>query len=135
MPLLDEIAAYIIANVPGHALGTTLFMGTMPDTPNVCTAIFEYGGPQPNDGFGNVGLRDETPGLQVNTRGNGYDYAASKARMDAIYKALPKIQGMILSGTKYRMVQPVQTPFPQPRDSTNRVIFTCNFYCEKEMSA
>jgi len=132
VPLLEEIVTYMAANAMG-TLEVNLFKGSMPDTPDVCTSVNDYGGAAPNHAFGVPGLFDEMPGIQVLAR--ALTRTAAAARIDLVYKGLPKIQGITLSGTLYRIVNAVQTPFKREVDSKNRVIYAVNFLAEKEMSA
>jgi hypothetical protein len=132
--LLDEVATYIAANVAGHTLGTNFFKGLLPDTPDLATAIYEYGGGPGNLGFGTPGLKDELSGLQVVTRGAAGDYTNPRARIEAVYKQLPRVQGTTLSGAYYRMIRPQQSPFIMEIDAANRKKFVCNFLVEKELS-
>ena len=54
MAFLPEIGTYLAANVTATTLtlGTNLFLGRLPDTPNTCGAIFETGGLTPAEIMG-----------------------------------------------------------------------------------
>jgi hypothetical protein len=133
--VIDELAAYVAANVAGHTLGTNFFKGLLPDTPDLATALYEYGGSPADLGFGTPGMKSENPSVQVVTRGAPGDYTTPRARIEAVYKQLARVQGQTLSGAYYRIIRPMQSPFPLEIDAANRKKFVVNFTIEKEMSA
>lgn len=132
MTVLSEIRAFLIAN--GFA-SATLFIGTMPDLPDACAALYEYGGGSPSKAFGFPGLRYEMPGVQIITRGIAWDYTGPRDQIEVAFKKLPTIQGATLSGTRYLMLRPQHSPYMLERDAKNRLRFTCSFLAEKELSA
>lgn len=133
--VIDELATYIAANVAGHTLAVNFFKGLLPDTPDLATALYEYGGSFGNLGFGVPGLKYESPAVQLVTRGAPGDYTTPRARIEALYKQLPRVQGQVLSGAYYLTIRPMQSPFPLEIDAANRKKFVVNFTIEKEMSA
>lgn len=140
--VLDEIAAHLAAAPDSvGTVGQTIHKGTLPEpepnqTVGTMVAVYEYGGGPPNGGFSNPGLRDEMPGVQVVVRGGTpRDYNTPRTVAETIYKKLAKVQATTLSGTRYRMIKPQQSPFLLERDGNGRVKIACNFMCEKEMSA
>ena len=131
--LRDEIAAYLATVSPSLGL---IKVGPLPATPDVCIAVGGYGGAPPTHGFGTLGIQYEEPGVQLLVRGAPHDSVEPEARAQRVYQAMAKIQGMTLSGTKYLMVRPQQSPFELKRDDQDtRVVFAANFLCEKEPSA
>lgn len=138
MSVLDEIGKYLEDEGVG-TVGTDLFLGFLPDTPAACVALQEYSASPPSPGFGVPGIQHETPGVQVLARGTPEDYDGPRAKAEAAYKALAKVQGQTLtsaaSSAAYLMVLAQQSPFVLDRDAEMRVIFAANFLCEKELSA
>jgi hypothetical protein len=134
--LLSEIGTFLAAQSGLGALGTTLFLGAMPASPDVCGALYEYGGLAPSNGFGVVGVQYEFPAVQVVFRGTKQDYATTRAKAETAYRALAGVQpDTLLSGTRYLQIRPQQAPFLMRRDDDDRVYFAANYVCEKELSA
>lgn len=130
MALLDDLGAYLGSQVASLTLGTNLFLGRMPDTPDTCVALYEYGGDVPLNVMGSDALPPvEQPRLQVLVRAAGY----SSARTLAL-ECWTEIEGILnesLSGTLYHRVAANQSPFPLERDSQDRVIWAQNFRVQK----
>lgn len=139
MAFLDEIAAQL-AGLSVGTIGTTLFIGMMPETPDVCAAVYETGGQAPTFNFGTTGLDLESPALQVICRGAKDDYTTPRATAKLAYEGLAKVEAETITTTGgtsafYHWIHPQQSPFLMQRDSNGRVYITCNFLCEKELSS
>jgi len=132
--ILPEIGAKLAALGLG-VVGTTIFLGSMPETPTACCAVIEYGGAPPEMGFGLAGVKYETPAIQVMFRGAEGSYAATRALAEAAYRGLCEVETTTLSGTFYHHIHPQQSPFSLKRDDSKRVYIACNFLAEKEPSA
>lgn len=140
MAMLNEIAAKLAALGVG-VVGTTIFIGAMPETPAACCALYEYGGQAPEMGFGTPGIAFETPAVQVVFRGEANDYAGPRALAETAYRGLTAVETATLSagagGTSafYHWIHAQQAPFLLRRDDSQRVYIAVNFYAEKELSA
>lgn len=134
MSVLNEIAAHLVAQGLG-TLNTDLFIGKLPNDPAACGAVFEYGGPPPEMGFGAAGVKHETPGVQVVFRGAPHDYAGPRTKAETAYRALAAVEAQPLSGTFYHWIHPQHSPFLHERDDAERVLIAANYLCEKEPSA
>lgn len=138
MAILNELAAHL-ATLGVGAVGTTIHIGLLPETPDACAAIFETGGLAPEFNFGTSGLDFETPAVQVICRGAPADYATPRANATLAYEGLAKIEAETVSGggtsAFYHWVHPQQAPFLMARDANGRVLIACNYLVEKELSA
>lgn len=138
MAFLDEIAAKL-ATLGVGTVGTSIHKGMMPETPNVCTAVYEYGGAPPEFGFGAAGLDRETPAVQIVCRGEPQDYATPRATAETAYAGLAAVECATLSGggtsALYLTIHPQQSPFLLKRDANERVYVCFNCLCEKELSS
>lgn len=123
--MLSDIAAYLAAN--GHGtVGTSIFMGQLPDTPDAATALYEspasrppvftHGSPQPSERY---------PRVQVVVR--DADYGAARQRAENIYTTLSGVVNATLGAGEYARIRPIQEPFPLARDTSNRVTVVCNY--------
>jgi hypothetical protein len=121
--LLDEIAAYLDAQVAGLTETTNLFKARMPDTPDTCVAVFEYSGRAPEHTLGanNVWRR---PRFQILVR--SASYSTARALIESCFTTLTFTE-TTLSGTRYMRCEPLQDPFALPRDANERAILACNF--------
>lgn len=130
MALLDDVGAYLAAQVGSLTLGTNLFLGRMPDEPDTCVALYEYGGDSPLSTMGSDAMPPvEQPRIQILTRAPGYSSSRSLAL--SCWAAVEAILNETLSGTRYHRVSANQSPFPLERDSHDRVLFAQNFRVQK----
>jgi hypothetical protein len=140
--VIHEIAAKLAVLGLG-TVGTTIFAGRMPNDPDECCAVYEYGGAAPTFGFGTPGLHFEEPAVQVAFRGprpgpgvtTGYTGPRTKA--EAAYRGLATVEVETLSGGSgstsalYHYIRPQQAPLSIGEDEQKRVLIVVNFLCEK----
>ena len=132
MALLDEIGTYLAAQVGSLTLGTNLFLGRLPDDPDTCVVVYEYGGEAPVNTMGSDAMPYvEQPRIQVLTRASGYSSARTLALQ--CWTAVEAVLNESLSGTLYHRVAANQSPFPLERDSQDRVLFAQNFRVQKAL--
>jgi len=131
MAMLDDLGTYVATQVGSLTLGTNLFLGRLPDTPDTCVALYEYGGETPVSTMGGDAMPPvEQPRIQVNVRAPGYSSANTLAL--SVWTALEGILNETLTATRYHRVAAIQSPFPLERDSADRVIFAQNFRVQRE---
>jgi len=131
MALLEDIAAVIDSNSVTFTLGTNLFIGRLPDDPDLCCAIYQYGGEEPLKTMGGDAMPPiEEPRIQVIIRATGY--ATAQSTITTIWGYLEAILNENLTGDRYLRVSAVQSPFPLERDSQDRILFAQNFRVQKE---
>ncbi|MGA1036649.1 MAG: minor capsid protein [Ilumatobacteraceae bacterium] len=132
MALLDEVGAYLETEIGSLTLGTNLFLGRMPDDPDTCVTVYEYGGDAPVNTMGSDAMPPvEQPRIQILVRASGYSTARTLAL--SCWTAVEAILNENLSGTRYHRVSANQSPFPLERDSQDRVLFAQNFRVQKEL--
>ena len=125
MTTLIDVATYLDAQLATLTIGVNLFVGRMPDTPDTCVTLFEYGGSAPTDTLGTGLPVLENPRVQVVTR--GVTYAATETTARAVWAALQAIQNSTLSGVLYQRMSAIQGPFPLERDTQDRILFVQNY--------
>jgi hypothetical protein len=128
---LDELSAYLQAQGIGTA-GTDIFSGIIPDSPDACVSLMEYGGVSPVHALGGGNAKFERPRVQVVARAT--TYSAARTKIEAVYKLLHKVTNTTLSSVRYLMIEAAQSPFFLERDSNNRVTLAVNFQVHKELS-
>lgn len=144
MPTPNEIAAKLQALSLG-TVGTSIFVGYMPASPDECCAVYEYGGTAPTFGFGSPGVHFEQPAVQVVFRGPKpgpgvtTSYSNPRTKAEAAYRGLSAVEVATLTGggtsALYHMIRPQQAPVMIGHDDDKRVLMAVNFLCEKEPSS
>lgn len=136
--LLDAIGTILQAAAVG-TVGTDIFKGTMPETPDACIAIYEYGSQSPERIMGGVGnmVSCEIPAFQVCVRGDNEHqtagaYLAARNLIDDAFQALDGYSGTSESSVIYSILA-VGAPEFLKRDENQRPYFICNFDCMKAM--
>lgn len=128
MAFLDDVSDYIVANTSLEK-NVDFFGGEMPDTPNACTAIFQYPGNPPSKLGGN-----RSPGLQVRTR--AASYVAALVLIENVFAILDPIgdefkddapEGVAINGTDYLSFITQGEPLPIGKDSSGRSELTQNY--------
>jgi hypothetical protein len=126
MALLENVGTYLASEIGSLTLGTNLFLGRLPDAPDTCVALFEYGGEAPRSLMGGSSTPAlEQPRVQVLTR--AVAYSAARTLAGQIWTALEEILDENLSGVRYHRVAAVQSVFALERDSQDRIILAQNF--------
>lgn len=130
--VLTELASLVTA-ATGLTVATSLFLGQLPETPDVCAALIEYSGLAPEATFGEP-IAIERPKVQLVFRGGAHDYQAARALAEAAYQALAGVANQVVEGTRWVNVQPLQAPFFLKRDAKFRPHIAFNVLIEKEVS-
>lgn len=125
MSTLVDLATYLDSQQASLTLGTNLFLGRMPDSPDACVALYEYGGSAPDNTMGGGLPVLQNPSVQIAVR--AVLYASAESLINLCWGTLEGIVDMSLSGTRYNRVTAIQSPFVLERDSQDRVIFVQNF--------
>jgi len=124
--LLGDIGGYLFAQGIGM-VGTDIFYGFMPDTPDNCIALFEYAGSPPD-----LHWDGEYPGLQVRVRNKSY--AAGREKIEQAKNTLHGLTEQTLGTTRYLLIKAKQSPESLGRDANNRTEWVVNFTIIKEVS-
>lgn len=135
--LLDDIADYLSSGGIG-TVGTDLFKGFMPETPDVAVVVVETGGRSPDRamgaGPGGTTVAMEWPRVQVICRNTQFDYSAARSKAHDVFKLLEGMPTRTINGTAYFWGAAVQSPFPIGRDDDARVLIGCNYDIAKALS-
>ena len=131
MALLDDVGVYLAAQGVGTQ-GTDIFIGKMPDTPDTCIGLFEYGGQEGDYTMGaTVSARMERPNFQAVVRAAGY--SAARTKVQSVYTTLDAVAEQDLSSKRYHRISAKAPPIYLGRDKSNRPQFSCNFGVIKDV--
>lgn len=132
---LDDMASLIISAGAATVVGTDVFLGYEPDSPDACVMLFEYSGRDTlRASSTSPGLALlEFPRLQVIVRDQ--DYSVARTTMNVIYKALDHYAGTVNS-VVYAYIHALGTPFLLERakgasSDALRASVSCNFEAAK----
>lgn len=83
---------------------SNMFIGIMPDTPDLCVALYEYAGAAPLEVMRDDSATLEQPSVQVMTRGARNDYPAARELMVNVRDTLCSITDETISGVRFLRV-------------------------------
>jgi len=128
---LDDVAQHIADEGHGSLPGT-IFVGTVPATPDALIAILMYPGLAPERTHNAAGTAYHRPRFQllVRDRVSSGGYSAAHARISAVYDTLDAVRNRTLGSTRFRSIAAIQDPFELRTDSNNRPQFACNFQAD-----
>ena len=97
--LADKLTSASVATV-----GANLFIGLMPNTRDVCVALYEYAGAAPLEVMQDNAATLERPSVQVIVRASRNDYPTAQALMTAVRDSLTGITDDTISGVRFLRV-------------------------------
>lgn len=113
-----DIAAYLQTQALG-TVGTNIFYGFLPDTPDNAIAIYDTSG-RPSE------LHEiDRPNFQVVVRNTSYANAASV--IESIQALLQNVTNTTINSQFYASISNLQAPFSAGWDSEKRVEFKQNY--------
>ena len=111
----------------GLTLGTNLFIGSEPTTPDNCATIFDTFGGKPDLTLNDKGL--ENPAVQIRVRNNSY--LSGWSVVQGIADTLHARAQEIWNGTLYSVIYISSGPAMLNLDENNRVRFIVNFNIQR----
>lgn len=97
--LADKLTSASVATV-----GANLFIGLMPNTPDVCVSLYEYAGAAPLEVMQDTAATLERPSVQVMARASRNDYPTAQQLMTAVRDCLTGITDETISGVRFLRV-------------------------------
>ena len=134
MSVLTDIGTYLndaSISTQDLTLGTNLFLGRLPETPDTCVGVIQTAGVAPTDTFGTSFPPLETQGLQTLVRAT--TYATAEALAVDVMKSLASVDNQTLTSTLYLKIEAQQSPFALERDYLERLVMSCNFLVTKTL--
>lgn len=126
MTVLEAIGDYLQAQGEG-TLGTDIFLGRMPDTPDACVGVYEAAGSLPEMTFGSSGLAIDRPIIQVMCRAGRDDYPTARDKADTIRDLLAGITNTTLGAFTVLRIEPSGSVNPIGPDEKDRPLVSVNF--------
>jgi hypothetical protein len=117
--LADQLQSASVATA-----GTDLFIGLMPDKPDVCVALYEYSGAQPLEVMVDNAATLERPSIQVMTRAGRNDYPTARALVESVRDVLTGITNQSISGERFLRVNQISSINALGVDDNDRPRFT-----------
>jgi hypothetical protein len=132
--ILDAVASHLQANGIG-VVGTNIFKGFLPDSPDFAISLHEYPGRPADKTFGTT-ILIENARFQIivrsNRESNGANaYSDARTKAEAIQTLLDGAGTLTLTGVVYYYIQSLQPPFMLQRDENERVIIATNYEANK----
>jgi len=134
MSMLTDVGTYLAAasiSTQDLTLGTNLFLGRIPESPDTCVALIQTSGVAPTNTFGTSYPPLENQGLQTITR--AASYATAEALAVDVMKSLASVENATLTSTLYLKIEAQQSPFALQRDDQERLLMSCNFLVAKAL--
>lgn len=132
--VLDDLTLWL--ETDGVATrATNLFYGYMPDSPDLCITLYEYGGYANEPHMGKTTINLEWPTIHCEARGARNDYTTPRALIQQVVTSFAKIGDTVIGSTKYGAVCAIQPVFPLLDDANQRHLFAVNFQIMKGYSA
>jgi hypothetical protein len=126
--ILEALGDYLVTNSLG-TLGTNIFLGKMPASPDYCITIYEYEGMQPKESFGTAAYDVDMPRIQVVVRGARDDYPTARNKVDTIRQLLASLTDTTISTINIMRVEATGSVGLVGLDEKSRPIMSANFRC------
>jgi hypothetical protein len=126
--ILESVGDYLVTNSQG-TLGTDLFLGTLPESPDACVAVYENSGTPPSFTMGTGGIVIDYPMLQVICRAGREDYPTARDKAESIRNLLASGLESTISGVHIMRIEPMGSVNPLGVDPKYRPLVSVNFRC------
>jgi hypothetical protein len=126
--ILESIGDYLVTNSQG-TLGTSIFLGTLPESPDACVAVYENSGSSPAFTMGAGGIRIDYPMIQIICRAGREDYPTARDKADTIRILLASVVETTVSGVHIMRIEPMGSVNQLGVDPKYRPLISVNFRC------
>lgn len=104
--------------------GNDLFIGILPESPDVCVALYEYAGAPPLEVFRDMDETLERPSVQVIVRASRNDYPTARELIKDVRDTLTDITDETISGVRFLRVNQISAINAVGTDDNDRPEFT-----------
>lgn len=126
--ILEAIGDYLVTNNKG-TLGTNIFLGTLPETPDACLAVYENTGSSPMFTMGAGGIRIDYPMIQIIGRAEREDYPSARDKVESIRQLLAEVTEQTISNIHIMRIEPMGSVNLLGVDNKYRPLVSVNFRC------
>lgn len=126
--ILEAVGDYLNSASVG-VQGTNLFLAVMPETPDVCIAVYENAGNRPHFTMGSAPWAIDRPLIQVICRASRGDYPTARNTAESIRELLGAVTEQTLSGLPVMRIEPQGSVIPMGEDENQRPMVSANFEC------
>ena len=103
---------------------SNLFIGLMPDQPDLCVAIYEYSGQSPLEVMTSNAATLERPSVQVLVRSSRNDYPGGRTLISSVRDTLTAITDQTISGERFLRVNQISSINALGLDDNDRPRFS-----------
>lgn len=121
--MLEQLADNMATDGVG-TVGTNIFIGIMPNSPDACLAIYEFAGEGPMEAFSDGGVSLDLPSIQVMSRGVRMDYPAARTLIVNARNSLTSVANETIGGVRFLRVREMSAINSLGPDVNDRPIFT-----------
>lgn len=132
MTILEVVGNFLEDNGFG-TLGTDIFLGILPESPDACIGVFEYGGQTPMFTMGTAGIQVDMPSLQIQVRATRDDYPTARDEAESARQLLAKVTNQTIEGIRVLRIEPSSSIVPIGVDENHRPVISANFRCFVEI--
>jgi len=126
--ILEAVGDYLQTQGEG-TLGTNLFLAVMPETPDVCVAVYENAGSRPMFTMGSDPWSIDQPLIQVICRAGRGDYPIARNKAETIRATLGAIVDTTISSIPIMRMESQGSVVPLGEDDNQRPLISMNFEC------
>jgi len=126
---LEGIGTYIDNNNATLTLGTNLFLAKMPETPDLCVAVYETQGFAPTMTFGSTPIEIDRPNIQVAVRAGRDDYPAARDLAQTLRTLVAGIINQTVGGVTIIRAEPTGSLYTLSSDNLERPRVVFNVDC------
>lgn len=126
--ILESIGDYLVTNSQG-TLGTNIFLGTLPESPDACVAVYENSGSSPAFTMGAGGIVIDYPMIQIICRAGREDYPTARDKAESIRTLLASVLESTISGVHIMRIEPMGSVNLLGVDPQYRPLISVNFRC------
>jgi len=126
---LEGLGTYIDNNNATLTLGTNLFLAKMPETPDLCVAIYETQGSAPTMTFGATAIEIDRPNMQVAVRAARDDYPTARDLAQTLRTLVAGIINVTVGGVTILRAEPTGSLYTLSADNLERPRVVFNVDC------
>lgn len=124
--ILEAVGDYLDTQT-SLVLGTNLFLGLLPDQPDVCVAVMEDSGSAPQFSMGPGGIQVDKPQIMIYSRASRDDYPTARDRAEEIRQLLAALTDQTINGLRILRISPSGSVSPMGADQEHRVLVSARF--------